>query len=75
MGDLTCGPLLSSLSSQMKAIQLCHTVTNNGHFYFIDGAKVSHDSFLEAKFQRRQDCFFTRVTKNAVRNFSTVYAV
>jgi len=58
----------------MTCIQLCHTVTAKGHFYFIDSKRVSRDEFLAAKFQRRQDCFITRATKHAVRNFSTVYA-
>ncbi len=58
----------------MKTLNLCHTVTAKGHFYYVEGKRVSRDEFLTAKFQRRQDCFVTRVTKSAVRNFSTVYA-
>jgi len=57
----------------MKTLQLLHSVTNSGHHYFIDGKKVSRDTFIESKFQRRQDCFITRATKKAVRNYSTVY--
>ena len=58
----------------MKTIQLLHTVTAKGHFYFINSRRVSAEAFRAAKFARRQDCFATRVSKNAVRNFSTVYA-
>lgn len=74
MQNNSCTARNNALFSKMKPIQLCHTVTKNGHFYFIEGRKVCRDEFLLAKFQRRQDCFITRVTKNAVRNFSTVYA-
>jgi len=54
-------------------MQLCQTVTAKGTFYFVDSKRVSRDTFLAAKFQRRQDSFITRVEKNAVRNFSNVY--
>lgn len=57
----------------MQVLQLCQTVTAKGTFYYIDGRRVSRDSFLLAKFQRRIDCFITRVEKHAVKNFSTVY--
>jgi hypothetical protein len=57
----------------MKSIQLLHTVTASGHYYFIDSKRVTRDAFLAAKFQRRQDCFFTRVSKKSVRNYSNVY--
>ncbi len=55
-------------------LQLCHTVTAKGAFYYVNGKRVTRDSFLAAKFQRRQDCFVTRVHKHAVKNFSKVYA-
>ena len=57
----------------MQALQLCQTITRNGTFYYIDGKRVSRDSFLTAKFQRRMDSFVTRVERHAVKNFSTVY--
>ena len=55
-------------------LQLCRTVTAKGTFYYINGRRVARDSFITAKFQRRQDCFVTRVSKHAVKDFSTVYA-
>lgn len=58
----------------MTTHQLLQTVTAKGTFYFINGKRVSRDTFIEFKFQRRQDCFITRSTPQAVRNFSTVYA-
>lgn len=57
----------------MTTLQLCQTVTGKGTFYYIDGKRVSRDSFLAAKFQRRMDSFVTRVERHAVKNFSTVY--
>lgn len=57
----------------MKILQLCHTVTAKGHFYYIDSKRVSRDAFLTAKFWRRQDCFITRQGPTFVKNFSTVY--
>jgi hypothetical protein len=57
----------------MKIYQLCHTVTSTGHRYYINGKRVSRDDFQLVKFQRRQDCFITRATAKAVRNYSTVY--
>jgi hypothetical protein len=57
----------------MKTLNLCHTITDKGHFYHIDGKRVSFEAFREAKFQRRQDSFITRATAKVVKNFSTVY--
>lgn len=61
-------------TEQTKTYAFCQTVTATGKFYYIDGKRVSFDKFLEMKFQRRQDSFITRVSRSAVRNFSTVYA-
>ena len=56
-----------------KTITLCQTVTATGKFYYVDGKRVTFEVFLAAKFQRRQDSFITRVSKHAVKNFSTIY--
>lgn len=57
----------------MKTLQLCRTVTANGTFFYIDGKRVTLEAFQLAKFGRRQDCFVTRSTRHAVKDFSTVY--
>lgn len=57
----------------MQTTEICHTVTSKGHFYYINGKRVSREAVIEAKHGRRQDCFVTRATKKAVRNYSTVY--
>lgn len=56
----------------MSLLQLCRTVTSKGNRYYIDGRRVSLEAFQTAKFQRRQDCFITRATRKAVRDYSTV---
>ena len=58
----------------MKILELCHTVTAKGHFFYINGKRVTREAWQLAKFQRRMDCFITRVDQKAVRNFVTVYA-
>lgn len=56
----------------MKKLSLCRTVTNAGVRYYINGKRVSLEKFQTAKFRRRQDCFVTRATRDAVRDYSAV---
>lgn len=56
----------------MKTFQLLRTVTDKGTRYYIDGKRVSLEAFQDIKFRRRQDCFITRATRKAVRDYSTV---
>ncbi len=48
---------------------LLHTVTKNGQFFFINSKRVSREKYLETKHGKRLDCFVTRVTQKAVRNY------
>lgn len=50
-------------------MNLLHTVTSNGHFYFVNSRRVSRTAFLDTKAGKRLDCFITRVTKTSVRNW------
>ncbi len=50
-------------------MQLLQTVTAKGTFYYIEGKRVSREAFITAKFQKRLDCFITRVSTKAVRNW------
>ena len=50
-------------------MNLLHTVTDHGHFYFINSKRVSRLAYLEAKAGKRLECFITRATRTAVRNY------
>ena len=50
-------------------MQLLETVTANGKFYYVDSRRVSREKFIETKSGKRLDCFITRVSKHAIRNW------
>ena len=52
-----------------QSFQLCRTVTSKGEFFFVDSKRVTRAQFSETKFMRRLDCFVTRATRFAVRDF------
>lgn len=54
-----------------ETLNLLETVTAKGKTYFINGRRVSRLAFIEAKTGKRLDCFVTRATKEAVRNYCT----
>jgi hypothetical protein len=56
----------------MSSHQLLRTVTARGVRYFIDGKRCTREDHQRLKFRNRQDCFVTRSTKDAVRDWSTV---
>ena len=58
----------------MKSFQLLRTVTSKGPRYYIDGRRVSLEEFQTVKTGpgKRQDCFITRATRHAVRDYSTL---
>lgn len=47
-------------------MQLLHTKTLKGSFYFINGKRVNKDAFELAKFWRRVDTFITQIDKNGI---------
>ena len=52
-------------------LNLLETRTATGKTYFVNGRRVSRVAYLEAKSGKRLDCFVTRATKNAVRDYCT----
>jgi hypothetical protein len=58
----------------MKSFQLLRTITAKGESFFVDGKRVSRDSFLELKCGpgKRLDCLITRSNRHATRDWLTV---
>jgi len=54
-----------------ETLSLLETVTAKGKTFFVNGRRVSRTAYIEAKTGKRLDCFVTRATKEAVRNYCT----
>lgn len=52
-------------------LNLLETVTAKGKTYYVNGKRVSRLAYIEAKTGKRLDCFVTRATAQAVRNYCT----